>query len=107
MPVNHLVLLQLKAEASAEQVDKAYAQMLSLKDDCLHPTSQKPYIKSLTGGKDNSPEGRQNGIDYAFVVEFESVEDRDFYVSNDPAHKAFITDVSPIIEKAIVVDYSF
>ncbi|KAI0970863.1 stress responsive A/B barrel domain-containing protein [Xylaria arbuscula] len=107
MPVNHIILLQIKSEASAEQVEKAYAQMLSLKDDCLHPTSQKPYIKSLTGGKDNSPEGRQNGIQYAFVVEFESVEDRDFYVSSDQAHKAFVANAAPIIEKIIVVDYSF
>lgn len=33
--------------------------MLGLKDKCIHPTSQKPYIKSFTGGKDNSPEGLQ------------------------------------------------
>ncbi|KAI1353595.1 stress responsive A/B barrel domain-containing protein [Xylaria sp. FL0043] len=107
MPVNHLVLFQFKADASADQVEKAYTQMLSLKNACVHPTTQKPYIKSFTGGKDNSPEGLQNGIQYAFVVEFESTEDRDFYVHNDPAHKAFVTNASPIIEKAIVVDYSF
>ncbi|KAI0539985.1 stress responsive A/B barrel domain-containing protein [Xylaria digitata] len=107
MPVNHLVLFQFKADASVEQVEKAYAHMLSLKDSCLHPTTEKPYIKSLTGGKDNSPEGLQNGIQYAFVVEFESIEDRDFYVNNDQAHKAFIANASPIIEKAIVVDYNF
>jgi hypothetical protein len=33
--------------------------MLSLKDSCLHPTSNKPYIKSIAGGLDNSPEGLQ------------------------------------------------
>jgi hypothetical protein len=33
-----------------------YSKMLGLKDGCLHPTSQKPYIKSLTGGTNNSPE---------------------------------------------------
>ncbi|KAI0112221.1 stress responsive A/B barrel domain-containing protein [Nemania sp. FL0031] len=107
MPINHLVLFQFKADASAEQVEKAYAGMLSLKDACLHATTQKPYIKSLTGGKDNSPEGLQNGIQYAFVVEFENTQDRDFYVNNDPAHKAFVTTLSPIIEKVIVVDYNF
>ena len=31
--------------------------MLGLKEQCLHPTSQKPYIKSFSGGKNNSPEG--------------------------------------------------
>ena len=33
--------------------------MLNLKDKCLHPETGRPYIRSLTGGKDNSPEGRQ------------------------------------------------
>ncbi|KAI1114822.1 stress responsive A/B barrel domain-containing protein [Nemania sp. NC0429] len=107
MPVNHLVLFQFKADASAKEVEKIYQDMLSLKDNCLHPTTQNPYIKSLTGGKDNSPEGLQNGIQYAFVVEFESEADRDFYVKNDQAHKAFVANASPIFEKAIVVDYSF
>ena len=32
--------------------------MLELKDQCIHPTSQKPYIRSFTGGKNNSPEGQ-------------------------------------------------
>jgi hypothetical protein len=31
--------------------------MLGLKDQCIHPTSQKQYIKSFSGGKNNSPEG--------------------------------------------------
>jgi hypothetical protein len=33
--------------------------MLGLKDNCLHPSSQKPYIKSSSGGIDNSIEGIQ------------------------------------------------
>jgi hypothetical protein len=33
--------------------------MLTLKDLCLSPNSQYPYITSLTGGKDNSHEGLQ------------------------------------------------
>lgn len=33
------------------------AGLLALKDNCLHPTTQKPYILSATGGKNNSPEG--------------------------------------------------
>ncbi|KAI1309804.1 stress responsive A/B barrel domain-containing protein [Xylaria venustula] len=107
MPVNHLVLFQFKADASAEQVEKAVANLRSLKINCLHPTTQKPYIKSFSGGKDNSTEGLQNGFQYAFVAEFENTEDRDFYAHKDPAHKAFIIEASPIIEKVIVVDYSF
>ena len=40
--------------------------MMALKDTCLHPTSQKPYILSFTGGKDHSPEGAQVGISLPF-----------------------------------------
>jgi hypothetical protein len=31
--------------------------MLALKDKCLHPTTNKPYVKMAMGGKENSPEG--------------------------------------------------
>ncbi|RYP13780.1 hypothetical protein DL765_006729 [Monosporascus sp. GIB2] len=107
MPVNHIVLFQFKADASPDIVNKAVAGMLRLKDLCVHPTSQKPYIRSLTGGPDNSPEGMQAGIQYGFVVEFESPEERDYYVGKDEAHQTFKDSLSGIMEKVIVVDYSF
>lgn len=28
--------------------------MLAPEDNCIHPTSQKPYILALSGGADNS-----------------------------------------------------
>lgn len=101
--------------------------MLTLKDNCVHPTSQQPYIKSASGGKDNSPEGiqvsfpeipkdgklrgyftnaRQNGITHAFVVEFASAADRDYYVQSDPSHLAFVKTLDGLIEKAQVIDFT-
>jgi hypothetical protein len=35
--------------------------MLALEEKCIHPTSQTPYIKSFSGGKNNSPEGHAVG----------------------------------------------
>ena len=35
--------------------------MLSLKEQCLHPSTMRTYIQSASGGKDNSPEGAQVG----------------------------------------------
>lgn len=35
--------------------------MLALKDNCIHPETKQPYIKTGKGGKDNSPEGQQVG----------------------------------------------
>ncbi|KAI1324890.1 stress responsive A/B barrel domain-containing protein [Xylariaceae sp. FL0255] len=103
MLINHLVLFQYKTDAAADAVGKAIKGMLALKDTCLHAETQKPYIKPLTGGKDNSPEGHS----YAFVFEFENEEDRDYYLKKNPAHPAFADFLRPIVEKAVVVDYEF
>lgn len=101
--------------------------MLGLKDNCLHPSSQKPYIKASSGGIDNSIEGIQvskvfrinkylcndilltswkNGITHAFVVEFANKEDRDYYVQKDPVHQAFIKSLDGVIEKTQVIDFA-
>ncbi|OTB20774.1 hypothetical protein K445DRAFT_92800 [Daldinia sp. EC12] len=106
MPVKHLVLLQFKDGASAETVKDGTSRMLSLKEGCIHPTTRKQYIKALTGGKDISIEGAQNGITHAFVAEFESLEDRNYYVNQDPFHAEFKSYMVPRVEKFIVVDFA-
>ncbi|KAK1771959.1 hypothetical protein QBC33DRAFT_171859 [Phialemonium atrogriseum] len=103
--VTHTVLFQFKADANPEHVHAACARFLSLKDACIHPTTQTPYITSLQGGKDNSAEGRQNGITHGFIVEFASAEDRDYYVGTDPIHQAFVKSLDGLVEKAIVIDF--
>ncbi|RYO92358.1 hypothetical protein DL764_008146 [Monosporascus ibericus] len=105
--LNAQLLKSFKADVSPDTVNKTVAGMLGLKNSCVHPASQKPYIKSLTGGPDNSPEGMQAGIQYGFVAEFENPGDRDFYVAEDKAHQAFKDSLSGTLEKVIVVDYSF
>ena len=42
---------------------------------------------------------------HVFVVEFNSVEDRDYYVQKDDAHHAYIKYISEFVTKAIVVDF--
>jgi hypothetical protein len=32
-------------------------RMLALKDKCIHPQTQQPYIKAASGGTNNNPEG--------------------------------------------------
>ena len=39
-------------------------------------------------------------------MEFETPEDRDYYVDNDPAHQEFKKLAGKIREKAIVVDFA-
>ncbi|KAJ5489092.1 hypothetical protein N7539_003982 [Penicillium diatomitis] len=81
-------------------------RMLALKDKCVHPTTNQSYIKSSSGGSDNSIEGLQAGITHAFVVEFASAEDRDYYVKEDPAHREFVKSLDGVLEKGQVIDYT-
>ncbi|KAI8934858.1 hypothetical protein NX059_008536 [Plenodomus lindquistii] len=106
MTITHIVLFEWKSSTSPEQVEEACKRMLGLEQKCIHPTSQKPYIKSFSGGKNNSPEGRSDGVTHGFVVEFESVEDRDYYVHKDPAHQEFVQFAGPLAQGVKVVDYT-
>lgn len=38
---------------------KTCDRMIGLKENCVHPVSNKPYIKASSGGADNSIEGIQ------------------------------------------------
>ncbi|OIW22808.1 hypothetical protein CONLIGDRAFT_650247 [Coniochaeta ligniaria NRRL 30616] len=104
--VSHIVMFQFKDTASADAIAEANRQMIALKDTCIDPITRKPYIRSMTGGRDNSIEGLQNGVSYAFVVKFDSLEKRDYYVKVDPSHQAFLQVAGSVIEKAIVVDFA-
>lgn len=95
--------------------------MLALQDECIHPESQQKYIKSFSGGKNNSPEGQavrlchtfvppvadleKSPYTHGFVVEFESPEDRDYYVYKDPAHQDFVKFAGGVANSVKVVDY--
>ncbi|KAF7562378.1 hypothetical protein G7046_g1735 [Stylonectria norvegica] len=105
-PIVHIVLFQFKPELTATDISSANEKMLGLKNKCIHPETGKPYIKSSIGGIDNSIEGMQGGITHAFVVEFESKEDRDYYVQKDPAHIAFVSELGSILTKAQVIDFT-
>ncbi|KAM5447009.1 hypothetical protein MaudCBS49596_006189 [Microsporum audouinii] len=106
MSVTHVVLFQFKKGVPPETVRDICTRMLGLKDKCLHPLSQKPYILSSSGGVDNSIEGIQGGMTHAFVVNFASKEDRDYYVQKDPLHQEFVRSAGEALEKAQVVDFT-
>ncbi|KAF4973178.1 hypothetical protein FZEAL_9395 [Fusarium zealandicum] len=106
MSITHTVLFQFKSDANPDDVKAACARFLALKEDCIHPTTKTAYITSLKGGQDNSPEGMQNGITHGFVAEFNTAEDRDYYVKTDPAHQAFVKSIGGLLDKAIVVDFT-
>lgn len=47
----------------------------------------------------------QNGITHAFVSEFESEEDRQYYLREDPAHLAFVKSLGAVVDQVQVVDF--
>ncbi|KAM4057873.1 stress responsive a/B barrel domain-containing protein [Hirsutella rhossiliensis] len=105
-PIVHVVFFQFRPELTVTERQELCDQMLELKNSCLHPRSEKPYIQSSVGGLDKSIEGAQGGITHAFVVQFASQEDRDYYVQEDPAHQAFVEVMVPKLVKAQIIDFS-
>ncbi|OCK92033.1 uncharacterized protein K441DRAFT_571624 [Cenococcum geophilum 1.58] len=105
MGIIHIVLFEFKPTVGHKQVEDACKRMLALRDKCLHPTTQKPYVKSSVGGRDNSPEGHQGGFSHGFVSEFENEEDRKYYLEKDPEQLAFVKSLEGIIQNVRVVDF--
>jgi hypothetical protein len=75
MGIIHIVMFEFKEDVTAEGIadvrfpgwchlylhgidgSQVCNRMLALKDKCLHPTTNAPYVKMAMGGKENSPEG--------------------------------------------------
>ncbi|KAK3948185.1 stress responsive A/B barrel domain-containing protein [Pseudoneurospora amorphoporcata] len=103
--ITHIVLFKFKASAGADKISTISNRFLELKEQCV-TMAQQPYIRKISGGRDNSPEGLQGGLTHAFVVEFESAAERDYYVNLDPIHQSFKKDIEPFVEKVTVVDFT-
>ncbi|CAK7225672.1 hypothetical protein SCUCBS95973_005942 [Sporothrix curviconia] len=106
MTFTHIVLFQFRDSADAAAIKAAGARFLALGTGCVHPTTQKPYVVSVQGGKDNAIEPFQHGSTHGFVMEFASAEDRAYYVHEDPAHAAFVASVKDFVEKITVLDFT-
>jgi len=47
----------------------------------------------------------QDGITHIFVSEFDSPEDKAYYLDEDPAYAAFCKSIEDVVEKKQVVDF--
>ncbi|KAF4552073.1 Hypothetical protein D9617_11g009200 [Elsinoe fawcettii] len=105
MAVIHIVLFEFKPSVSPQEVTDV--SVCDPKDDnCKHPKTGLPYVRSHGGGRDNSPEGLQGGFTHGFVYEFDNEEDRDYYVKDDPAHLDFVASIKDVVQGARVVDFT-
>ncbi|WAO95610.1 Stress-response A/B barrel domain-containing protein [Fusarium falciforme] len=102
------ILMQIVATYQQHEFSSSSSSSITLvlKEKCLGTVTGKPYILSSRGGRDNSVEGRNNGITHAFVVEFANKEDRDYYTFKEPAHLEFIASLDGIASQVTVIDFS-
>jgi hypothetical protein len=47
----------------------------------------------------------QGGFTHGFVVEFETEEDRAYYLEKDPEHLAYVEFIKPLLQNVRVVDF--
>jgi Stress responsive A/B Barrel Domain len=95
--LRHVVLFKFKETSSAEDVKKVEDAFRAL------PLKIKE-VKSFEWGKNNSPEGINDGLTHCFFVTFASEKDREAYLPH-PEHKAFVEVLKPHLDKVVVVDY--
>ncbi|KZO91929.1 hypothetical protein CALVIDRAFT_541416 [Calocera viscosa TUFC12733] len=105
MAITHIVLLAFVPTASAQSLASVAERFLALKTKCKKPDGST-YIKSLVGGKQTSPEGKGKGLQYGFVVEFETEEDRTYYLEADPDHLAFAGSNKGVANDVCVFDFT-
>jgi hypothetical protein len=96
-PIRHVVHFKFKSEATPEQIAKIVKDFAELK-------SKISVVQSLEWGKNVSPEGLSKGFEYCWIATFKDAKDRDAYLV-DPAHKAFVAELKPVLEEALVVDF--
>ncbi|OCT52440.1 hypothetical protein CLCR_10945 [Cladophialophora carrionii] len=102
----HIVHFRFYKDIPSSVRSSISRQFVALQTRCLHPVTRKPYIKAFTGGKDVSIENLHKGFHAAFVLEFGSPEDRDWYINSDPVHRGFGVDcLTGVVEDVMVVDF--
>jgi hypothetical protein len=97
-PVRHVVHFKFKADADKAQIEKVVAAFAALK-------GKIPVVESLEWGTNISPEGFDKGYTHCWVLSFKNTADRDTYLHH-PEHQAFVTLLKPILDDAVVVDFT-
>ncbi len=95
--LRHIVVFKFNDDATPEAVDIVNQSFVALQESI-------PEIKDFEWGVNNSPEGLDQEFTHVYTVTFHSEEGRATYLPH-PAHKAFVTSIGSVVEKAFVVDY--
>ena len=94
--VTHVVLVAWKsgrapaAEESIRPAIRAFGETI-------------PGIVGIVEGQSSSPEGLEDGLEYGFVVTFESPQTRDSYLT-DPRHRVVADAIGDNAQRIVVFD---
>jgi hypothetical protein len=95
--LRHVVMFQFKdgtPESTIREIEETFAALRRKID----------AIRDFEWGTDVSVEGKAGGFTHCFVVSFSSEADRDTYLPH-PAHREFVSLVTPHRERSLVLDY--
>lgn len=101
--VVHVVLFRFRAETAEADRAEVQRRFLALADA---ERDGRRLIRRIRSGPQASPEGHGHGFELGFVVEFDSLGDRNHYLGPpftggqpfDAAHAAFTRFVGPLLE---------
>jgi quinol monooxygenase YgiN len=96
-PYRHVVFFKFKDNAAPEQVqaiEKAFAEL----------AKKVETVKGFEWGTNVSPEGLNDGFTHCFLVTFADKAGLEVYLPH-PAHKEFVSQLKPLLDKVCVVDY--
>ncbi len=97
--IDHIVLLKLKDGVTREQTRALHDGLFALKEK-----GSIPGMEEITAGYNNSPEGKNYGYDWGFIIRFTDEAARDFYLPH-PDHKVLSqTFIRPIVDDVLVFD---
>jgi hypothetical protein len=95
--LRHIVLYKFKDDISKQQVQEVIDAFSGL-------PKKIDTIIGFEHGENVSPEGKSEGLTYAFMVTFRDEAGRDTYLKH-PAHDAYVQVVKDKREKVVVFDY--
>ena len=101
--IKHIVLLELAEHVKSNDIDYFINKLLDLMKTSI------PQIKSISHGKSCSIEGFERGYNYAFIMEFETAKDRNFYIHHEVHKKIANENILPLLKNGVdsVLVYDF
>jgi len=102
--ITHIVLFKYKPTITWSALESHFDKFLALKHCSLSAKTGLPLIKSLKAGKNRSWEPFSKGMTHGFVLEFDSQDELDYYLTQEPMHLQFSKEAEPLIEDSLVID---